>query len=321
MESIESIERAAGLAGWPQPRFQLRRWPKISIITPSFNQAEFLEATIQSILCQNYPNLEYIIIDGGSTDGSVEIIRKYQRHLHYWISEPDGGMYAGIAKGMARATGEILAWLNSDDLYMPWALALVASIMEQLPEVKWISTLQPAGWDDLGLCAGFKVTMGFSRQAFLEGRYLPGCGDRGVEWIQQESTFWRHTLWNTVDKERFTQCSLAGDFYLWDSFFNHTELYGVPCALGGFRNHSQQKTHNGMQQYLNEAEQCLRQARQIAHWKRNLQRETAYRLHANRIPKLRRLVTEQLGYTGKRIVRQSLSSGEWHWAIETYRFL
>ena len=92
-------------------------WPKISVITPSYNQAEFLEKTILSVLNQNYPNLEYIIIDGGSSDGSVEIIKKYERYIAYWVSEKDDGMYEAINKGLKISTGDILAYLNSDDLY------------------------------------------------------------------------------------------------------------------------------------------------------------------------------------------------------------
>lgn len=102
-------------------------YPKITIITPSFNQGQFLEETIISVIGQNYPNLEYFIMDGGSSDNSVEIIKKYERHITYWVSEKDGGQSAAINKGFNRATGSILGWLNSDDMYLPGALRYIAA--------------------------------------------------------------------------------------------------------------------------------------------------------------------------------------------------
>jgi glycosyltransferase involved in cell wall biosynthesis len=123
----------------PDPSTGLRAggepWPRISIVTPSYNQAQFIEETIRSVLLQGYPNLEYIIIDGGSDDGSVEIIRKYEPWLAYWVSEKDRGQSHAINKGFERATGKIIAWLNSDDVYEPGALENAATHLKGRPDV------------------------------------------------------------------------------------------------------------------------------------------------------------------------------------------
>lgn len=110
-------------------------YPKISIVTPSYNQAQFLERTILSVLNQNYPNLEYIIIDGGSTDGSVDIVKKYEKYLSYWVSKKDKGQSDAINKGFAKSSGEIVAWLNSDDVYInKEAISLVVKTFEKYPD-------------------------------------------------------------------------------------------------------------------------------------------------------------------------------------------
>ncbi len=126
-----------GKSGWPWTTGALREadaspshrhWPRISVVTPSLNQGEFLEETIRSVLLQDYPNLQYRIYDGGSTDRSVDIIRKYETWLHYWSSNPDGGQTHAINQGFDRANGELFAWLNSDDLYVAGALCAAARV-------------------------------------------------------------------------------------------------------------------------------------------------------------------------------------------------
>jgi glycosyltransferase involved in cell wall biosynthesis len=107
---------------------------RVSIITPSLNQAQYLEKTIQSVLDQQHPDLEYMIVDGGSTDGSVEIIHRYESHLTWWVSEPDCGQSDAINKGLRRATGDIVAWLNSDDLYAPGAISKVVEQFQRHPD-------------------------------------------------------------------------------------------------------------------------------------------------------------------------------------------
>lgn len=116
-----------------------RPWPKISIVTPSLNQGQYIEETIRSVLLQGYPNLEYIIIDGGSTDNTIDIIRKYERWITYWVSEPDRGQAHAINKGFAKATGEIFAYINSDDFYEPRAFKHVAILFLKNPDISCVA--------------------------------------------------------------------------------------------------------------------------------------------------------------------------------------
>jgi glycosyltransferase involved in cell wall biosynthesis len=115
-----------------------RPWPKITVVTPSFNQAAYLQETIESVLNQDYPNLEYIVLDGGSTDGSIDILKKYEKYFAYWRTHPDDGQSAAIIEGFQKSTGDILCWLNSDDFLAPGALALVGEYFQEHPEAEFL---------------------------------------------------------------------------------------------------------------------------------------------------------------------------------------
>jgi glycosyltransferase involved in cell wall biosynthesis len=201
--------------------------PKISIVTPSFNQAQFLDETIRSVLDQNYENLEYVVIDGGSTDRSVEIIQKYESQLAYWVSEPDDGHAHAINKGFAHTTGEIMAWINSDDKYTPWAFDAASDIFEQFPDVDWIVGFN-SYWNIHGA-----MTYAW-RQPKNIYDYLLG----NLSWVQQESVFWRRSLWEKSGGKLNQDYRLAVDGELWTRFFLHAELYSVDCVLAGYRIHS-----------------------------------------------------------------------------------
>jgi glycosyltransferase involved in cell wall biosynthesis len=234
------------------------RYLTFSIVTPSYNQAQFLEEAMQSVLTQDYPRLEYAVVDGGSSDRSVEIIEKYQDRLAYWVSEPDQGQYHAINKGFAHTGGEIMAWLNSDDKFMPSALSVVADIFSSYPQVEWVTTVHPLTWNAKGQAVGVDFTGGFHPRAFYKGSNLPAKGSFGRRWIQQESTFWRRSLWERAGGRLDDTFKLAADFELWARFFQHANLYGVDALLGGFRSHGNQKSVEFRQAYMAEAEMILR---------------------------------------------------------------
>lgn len=234
-------------------------YPQITIVTPSFNSEKYLEQSIRSVIDQNYPNLEFIIIDGGSTDGSLEIIKKYERSLSYWCSEPDKGMYDALRKGFARSKGQIMGWLNSDDLIFPWTLRTLAEIFIQYPEVEWLSSLYPCSFNHNGTLFKSGSKKGFARKFFLNGLYMYTPLRQGLGFIQQESTFWKRNLYERAGGIR-SEYHYAGDFDLWARFFKHSELHGLGCMLGGFRHHCKnQLSLKYFDQYLTEAYEALKQ--------------------------------------------------------------
>jgi glycosyltransferase involved in cell wall biosynthesis len=220
--------------------------PKISIVTPSFNQAQFLEATMLSVLGQHHDGLEYVVVDGGSTDGSVEVIRRHESGLAWWVSEPDGGYADAVNKGFARTRGEVMGWINSSDLYLPWTLEVVAEVFASRPEVEWITGAPcMAGNDGLLRSTG---SSNVNRHDLLSGK----CAS-----IQQESTFWRRSLWEAVGGlDGSFRC--AADFDLWTRFFANAELFSVACALAAFRVHGDRLERLGPDGYRAEAATSLK---------------------------------------------------------------
>jgi glycosyltransferase involved in cell wall biosynthesis len=227
--------------------------PKISVITPSFNQGRFLEKTIRSILDQEYPNLEYIIMDGNSTDGSADKIRKYESRLSYWESRPDNGQYDAIQKGFDKSSGEIMAYLNSDDLYFPWTLQVVGEIFAAFPEMEWLTTSCTSATPPEG-----KFPLLFNRYNRSHRRFFESRGSllRQRHFLQQEATFWRRSLWEKAGARLETSLKYAGDFELWSRFYQHTTPVTVHIPLAMFRIHTEQKTAS-LDQYILEAEAVL----------------------------------------------------------------
>ena len=217
------------------------KWARVSIVTPSYNQGRFLEETIISVLNQDYPNLEYIMIDGGSTDNSVDIIRKYEDRLAYWVSEPDKGQSDAINKGFQRATGEILAWLNSDDIYLPGAIKAAVQFFEQHPDIDFVYG-DFCLIDERGRVLFQRKEIDFDYKILLYGCNL----------ISQPTSFFRRTV---LDKIGFLDQTLD---YLMDYEFwlrasnNGVRFKHIPNTLAAFRLHSTTKTVSERTKQLSE---------------------------------------------------------------------
>ena len=229
-------------------------YPKISVITPTFNQADYIEHTILSVINQNYPNLEYIILDAGSTDGTVEIIKKYQDKLSFWSSEKDNGLYDAVYKGFEMATGDVFAWINSDDVYLPNCLFTVAEVFSEFPQVKWLQGAN-SHIDEKGRVVSVYPSPYWTRFDLAAGSNLS---------IQQESTFIRASLWDNSRKPIDRNSQLAGDYGLWFSLFLHTDLYIISAALGCFRmRSSNQKSYTHRNSYIEEKKNIFKKYRHL----------------------------------------------------------
>ncbi|MCG2613430.1 glycosyltransferase [Terrimonas sp. NA20] len=233
----------------------LASFPKISIVTPNYNQAAFLEQTILSVLSQGYPNLEYIVIDGGSTDGSLEIIRKYEQQLAYWVSEKDNGLYDALQKGFGKSTGDIMAWINSDDLYHRQSFSAVASMFAQFPQARWIMGSN-SYFDEEGNCFTYERDIFDERWSSWRMQLYNGA------FIQQESVFWKRELWEEAGAYISQEYPLAADFELWLRFFRYDQLYSSSFLLAGFRmRKSGQLSDKFRKEYLEQVDALLARER------------------------------------------------------------
>jgi GT2 family glycosyltransferase len=230
--------------------------PTISIVTPSFEQGHFLERTLYSVVNQNYPTLEYVVQDGGSSDGSVDVLRRYEKSLTYWVSEPDDGQGDAINRGFAHTSGEIMAYLNSDDLLLPGALAYIARYFATHPKVDVIY--------------GHRMMID-EHDGHIGSLILPRHDDEELtllDFVPQETLFWRRTAWERAGGQIDTSLRFAVD---WDLLLRlqavGAKMVRVPRFLGAFRVHDAQKTATWYDDCLIECEALRRRVhgRTISH--------------------------------------------------------
>jgi len=225
-----------------------RSWPKISIVTPSYNQGEFLEETIRSILLQNYPNLEYIIIDGGSADNSVEIIKKYEPWLTYWVSEKDDGQADAVNKGLTQSTGEIKGWLNSDDYYEREIFSKVASEIDARRNKYILHGVTRAIDKD-----GNKIRVWHTRTAnfySLISQYRL-CQIGGLVYMpNQPSVFWHKKVYENIGSLN-KELKYVMDYEYWMRMLKRGyRFYAIDQIISNYRFHGAAKNPDGWKNCL-----------------------------------------------------------------------
>ena len=209
--------------------------PKITIVTPVYNCVEYIEETIKSVLTQNYKNIEYIIVDGGSSDGTCKIIEKYLKKINFFISEKDEGMYDALNKGFKMATGKYLAWLNADDLYFNNCISKTVELMEK-NNYQWIN-----GISGTLIKKNLKLRpLYYYPNIILKNRLMTPCL---WGYIPQESIIFTKKLYSKVGGIN-RKLKYAGDFDLWSKFSINSELISVNIPIGIFRKRNNQMSEN-----------------------------------------------------------------------------
>jgi glycosyltransferase involved in cell wall biosynthesis len=238
-----------GKTGWPwtEESEQLPEtlpdgspWPKISIVTPSYNHGEFIEETIRSVLLQGYPNLEYIIIDGASTDGSVEIIKKYEKWLAYWVSEPDEGHRYALKKGFDRATGEVVAWQNADDYYEPNVFGQVMQVFK--------------GHPNIDVVYGNVRVVDDNSNALYDLRFVPASYWStlfGHFPMHNQAAFFRKSLWDAAGGIGFRDYFFDRDLFIRIMRASQKQRF-IHKILGNYRAHEASGTFGGLHLHLKE---------------------------------------------------------------------
>tara|TARA_B100000795_G_C22797461_1_gene440087 strand:+ start:2346 stop:3224 length:879 start_codon:yes stop_codon:yes gene_type:complete len=208
---------------------------KLSIVVPCYNMERYIEKTIESIINQQYPNLELIIVDGGSTDSTLALLSKYESHIDILISEKDDGQYNAVNKGFSKATGDVLAWLNADDIYFPWTFDHVSKFFNKHHDQSWISG-STSLMNEQGLINGFNSNIITKPNFFVENGWFRA---RLFGYLQQEGMFWRKSLWQEVGGLNESY-KLASDFELWTRFSKFSSLvsFGLPLACFRIRKSS-----------------------------------------------------------------------------------
>lgn len=269
---------------------------KISVVVPCYNMVQTISQTLESIWNQKFQDLELIVVDGASTDGTLEYLQEHKDKIDLIISEKDEGQYHAIQKGMSVATGDVLCWLNADDVYFSWTFKVVEDIFNKYSEVNWIAGI-PAFLDKNGV-----LTNVYNSVSARPAKMIANGGFRQnvFGYLQQESMFWRKEVWQKVNGLNLN-LNLASDFELWTRFALFYNLTSIGLPLSGFRKHEKSRSNLLREQYDQEVGSIVVTAENKYHFIERLSRKSTI------LNKLIRLLI----WKKVEIIYFSVSKNEW----------